>query len=499
MKPIVLSKTDYLIYRECSKNVWYKIHKFDVYSKLGLSEFEKQIIETGNDVELVARGLFPKGILIKGRSKDAEKETQDLLSKKTEVLFQPIFVKDGFLAVADVLELDQATGKYSLYEIKSTTDVDTKTHYHDLAFQVNLLSKFGIKIKSAYVIHLNSEYVKQGELNINKLFKIEDVTEEVESIREPVMQEMELALKYILQEEEPKGYCSCVYKGRSRHCSTFAFSNPKVPKYGVHDIVRIGASKGKLQDLVDVGIFEFKDIPEEMKFSDPQKNQIDTYVQDMIILDRSNIKRELEELVFPLYFLDYETFPCAIPRFDGFSPYQQIPFQYSLYVLDSSQAEPKHFEFLFSENTDPSLSLIKSLQKDIGEKGSVIVWNKGFECKINNELATRNPDFKLFLEEVNKRVYDLMDIFSKQYYVHKDFKGRTSIKSVLPVMVPELSYKTLEIKEGGTASQKWNEINHGNLNQAEKDKIIKDLKIYCGLDTMAMVEIFNKLLLTIES
>jgi hypothetical protein len=168
-------------------------------------------------------------------------------------------------------------------------------------------------------------------------------------------------------------------------------------------------------------------------------------------------------------------------------------------VLDSSQAEPKHFEFLFSENTDPSLSLIKSLQKDIGEKGSVIVWNKGFECKINNELATRNPDFKLFLEEVNKRVYDLMDIFSKQYYVHKDFKGRTSIKSVLPVMVPELSYKTLEIKEGGTASQKWNEINHGNLNQAEKDKIIKDLKIYCGLDTMAMVEIFNKLLLTIES
>lgn len=493
MKSVILSKTNYILYRDCPKNVWYKIHDPEMYFKLELSAFEKQIIETGNDVELVARKLFPTGILIEGRDKKAEEKTQDLLSKKVEVLFQPIFVKDNFLAIVDVLKFNPDKQTYEIYEIKSTTDIDTKVHYHDLAFQVNLLSKFGIKISNAYVIHLNSDYIREGELNIIKLFKIEDVTEEVNNIRESVLQEMDIALKYVLQSDEPMGYCSCIYKGRSNHCSTFKYSNPKVPGYGVHDISRIGASKAKLQELIDVGIFELKDIPEDMKFSEAQKNQIEAYVQDIVLLDKFNIKKELDGLIFPLCFLDYETFPSAIPRFDGFSPYQQIPFQYSLYILDSADAEPKHSEFLFADLTDPSLEFVKSLQENIKDKGSVIVWNKGFESKINKEIAERNPSFKLFIEDINSRLYDLMDIFSKQYYVDKNFKGKTSIKNILPVLVPELSYKSLEIQEGGTASQSWDEINRGDLNEAEKEKIIKNLKAYCKMDTYAMYAIWKKL------
>ncbi len=86
-----------------------------------------------------------------------------------------------------------------------------------------------------------------------------------------------------------------------------------------------------------------------------------------------------------------------------------------------------------------------------------------------------------------------MDIFGKQFYVHKDFKGKISIKNVLPVLVPELSYKELDIKEGGAASQKWNEIWQGLVDEDEKEKIIKDLKIYCGLDTYAMYAIWKHL------
>lgn len=491
---ITVSKTDYILYRECAKNVWYKIHKPEIWNESELSEFEKAIIETGNEVELVARKLFPAGFLIEGRGTQAQKETQVLLTEKTKVLFQPIFVKDNFLAAVDILEL-QDDGSYNIYEVKSTTDVDAKKHYHDLAFQVNLLEKFGLKIKKAHVIHLNSEYIRQGELNINQLFKTVDVTQEVFNIKEEIVAEMETALKYISQKEEPKGYCSCVYKGRSNHCSTFTYSNPKVPEYGVHDISRIGASKGKLQELIDVGIFKLDDVSEEFtgKLTDPQKNQIEAYVFDRILQDKHKINEELSKLVFPLYFLDYETFPSAIPRFDGFSPYQQIPFQYSLYVLGKLGGTLQHFEFLFSEKTNPSLDLLKSLQENIGTSGSIIVWSKKFECKINEELAARNKDFELFIKEVNARVYDLMDIFGNQYYVHKDFKGKISIKNVLPVLVPELSYKNLEIQEGGTASQKWNEAVNGSASPTEKEKIIKDLKEYCKLDTLAMVKIWEHL------
>ncbi len=179
--------------------------------------------------------------------------------------------------------------------------------------------------------------------------------------------------------------------------------------------------------------------------------------------------------------------------FDGFSPYQQIPFQYSLHIVEKEGGKPIHKEFLHTGSDNPSEPFAKSLQSHIGLKGNVIVWNKKFECKINNELTRRIPEAKAFLEDINARVYDLMDIFSKQFYVHKDFKGSTSIKYVLPVLAPELSYKKLEIKEGGTASQKWNEMTTGEIPQKEKVYIAENLKKYCELDTFAMYAIWKHL------
>lgn len=468
------------------------MHRPDIWQAGELSDFEKAIIETGNEVELVARHLFPGGFLVPDRSKASQEMTSQLIAKNEKFIFQPIFIKDGFLAAVDVLE-NNGDGTWNIYEIKSTSDVDKKTHYHDLAFQVNLLEKCGLKINKAHIIHLNSEYVKSGELEVVKLFKIIDATETVNGMKEAVGQEMEMALKYLSQETEPAGYCSCVYKGRSSHCSTFQHSNPKVPAYGIHDIVRIGTSRALLQELADVGMFELTGITEEIlkKLSLPQQNQVISYVENRILIDQASIKRELESLVFPLYFLDYETFPSAIPIFDNFSPYQQIPFQYSLYVLGAQGKELNHFEFIFSQQSDPSKHFIESLQKHISPTGSIIVWNKRFEGKINEELGKRNPDAKIFMADINSRLYDLMDIFGNQYYVHKDFKGRISIKNVLPVLVPELSYKTLNIKEGGTASQKWKEAVLTTIAEDQKQQIINDLKEYCKMDTLAMCKIWE--------
>jgi hypothetical protein len=140
-----------------------------------------------------------------------------------------------------------------------------------------------------------------------------------------------------------------------------------------------------------------------------------------------------------------------------------------------------------------SEAMCASLQRHIGETGSVVVWSKKFECTINRELSERIPAVKSFLDSLNSRVFDLMDIFSKQLYVHKGFKGGTSIKDVLPVLVPELSYKDLAIQEGGTASQSWDKITSAQTSQCEKDAIARDLKLYCERDTFAMVAIWRHL------
>jgi hypothetical protein len=304
---------------------------------------------------------------------------------------------------------------------------------------------------------------------------------------------MEQALKYLSDEKEPPGACTCLYKGRSNHCTTFHYSNPAVPKYSVHDIVRIGLSKKKLAALVDGNHFDIHEVPEDLELSESQRNQVNAYLWDKILTDKGNIRKELAALVYPLYFIDYETFPSAIPMFDGFHPYQQIPFQYSLFVLDEPEAKPKHFEFLHDKATDPSGAFVNAMREQIGEKGSLIVWSKKFECTINKQIAERVPEAAGFIESVNARTYDLMDIFTKQYYVHKDFKGSTSIKKVLPVLVPELSYKDLAIQEGGTAVSSWLKLIGNELSPTEKAKLKKDMLAYCERDTLAMVRILEEL------
>lgn len=489
-----LSKTDYILFRDCAKNTWIKNHLPAVYFASELSEFEQHIIETGNEVELVARELFPGGVLVEGRGVVGQKLTTELIAAQTPVLFQPVFVQDNFLAAVDILRFDPVAHGWEIFEVKASNEIDAKVHLYDLAFQVVLLRKCGLNITGINLLHLNKEYVRGASLNIEQLFTIADVRAEIAAIIPEVELEMVEALKYLNQTAEPFGPCSCIYKGRSNHCTTFAHNNPQVPEYSVHDLSRIGNSKAKLAELMDTSVFQVQEVPEDFKLSANQRNQVDAHVYDKILSHPDQIAAELGALEYPLYFIDYETFPPAVPLFAGFKPYQQIPFQYSLYVVDGPEAEPRHLEFIYTRAGDPSKEFAASLAGHIGEQGNVVVWNKKFECMINKELGERLPEYTPFMESLNDRVFDLMEIFSKQLFVHKDFRGSASIKKVLPVMVPELSYKTLAIQEGGAASKTWHNIVSGKYTAEEAAEMTQNLKVYCGLDTYAMYAIWQKLL-----
>ena len=112
-----------------------------------------------------------------------------------------------------------------------------------------------------------------------------------------------------------------------------------------------------------------------------------------------------------------------------------------------------------------------------------------FEKSCNSLLGSLLPDYKDFYEGLNNRIVDLMIPFSNCWYVDKDFCGSASIKHVLPVLVPELSYKTLGIQEGGSAQRLWMEAVLDGKREGEKEKILDDLVEYCGLDTMEMINL----------
>lgn len=487
---IVLSKTDYLEYRECKKNAWMKIHKPDIYKQFPPSEFDQLLMKSGGEVERIARELFPDGILIRGRDAIAQANTLSYLDSKQPILFQAVFQHGGFLAATDILEYDPKTETYNLYEIKSKSDIDKKTHYHDAAFQVNLLNSCGVKINKVFIIHLNKEYIRFKSLDIKQLFTIVDVTENVREILEEVSLEMASALNFLSQKDLPKGYCGCIYKSRRNHCTTFTHINPDIPHYSVHDLSRI--STKKLQELMDSRIHNIEAIHDDSKYTEIQQNQIQVQKTSKTVIDKNVIERELKNLQFPLYFIDYETYNAALPRYYGHSTYTQIPFQFALYVLNSPDAEPQLLEFIYTEDDNPDIHFVNAMRKHIGDEGHIIVWSS-FEASRNKELAKRIPEMYDFLMSVNTRIYDLMGIFSKQYYVHSGFLGKSSIKNVLPVIVPTLSYKELDIQNGGSASEMWNRLYTEELTKPEREKIINNLKEYCGLDAYAMYAIWRAL------
>ncbi len=490
-----ISKTQFLEFLFCPKNLWLKIHRPELTCKFELSEFEKHIIEQGNEVESCARNLFTNGVEIKSTGEDACRDTERLMASKVSTIFQSTFIVDGFIARNDALSYNKENDCWDLYEVKGTNTLKEggpdHDHIDDVAFQVSVLNRAKIKIGKYYLVHLNKDYVRFGNLDFKALLQIEDQTDKVNERLPKVEAEMHTAKEYLNQDKEPVGNCECLYKTRRNHCTTFKHSNSHVPDYSIHDISYI--STKKIEFLIENNIIDINDISEDIELTDRQRNQVTAHQRQKPATDVNAIKEILDKLKYPLYFLDYEAYAPAIPMFNGYGPYKRVPFQFSLHILKSPESEPEHVDFLHEELTDPTEKVAKLLSEYILPNGSVIAWHKSYEAGVNKEIGMRMPQYAKVFERINSELYDLKEIFSNQLYVHPDFKGKSSIKKVLPVLRPDLRYIDIEIREGGQAVDAWLNMLSNETSVDEKKKIFSDLKKYCGLDTYAMYAIWKHL------
>lgn len=297
------------------------------------------------------------GLVVVGRCL-ADRVTERLMASGLSAIFQATFAVDGFIAKCDVLVPGSVAGTWDIYEVKGTNSKkegnEDRDHISDLAFQAGVLERAVVKVGRTFIVHLNKEYVRQGALDIEAMFVKDDSSEQVAAKRAEIEADMTAAREYLNCEAEPNGGCECHYNGRSRHCTTFAYSHPKIPGYSIHDIVRIGLSKKKLTYFVDNNIFTLDEVPDDFELGDPQANQVRAHKRGTPSVDETAIRDALAEYTYPLYFFDYETFAPAIPAFDGFSAYQRIPFQFSLHILREPGGELEHVECLHEEASDPT-------------------------------------------------------------------------------------------------------------------------------------------------
>ena len=485
-----ISKSDFLKYHTCPSYFWLWKYARELVPEETNQEVLDQRLEQGNEVERYARLLFPNGQLVTSKDMQAKADTEQLITEGAEQLFQAtVITDDGLLAMADVLEKDGDGWK--LYEVKSTNTVDKKKHLPDAAFQKIAFAKAGYTITSVFIIHMNKEFIRTSEhMSPQDLLAVEDVTTQIDIILPEIRDEVALALERLANTERPTT-CPCRYLSRGQHCPTFGLLNPDVPDYSVYDISRMQGKK--LIELVDADVLDIHDVPDGFSLSANQQAQVTVAKTGSTAINTPKISEFLGEIEYPIYFLDYESIAPALPFMNGTHPYQQNVFQYSLHILDTPDSELRHDEYLLQDTSEEALrGLVASMRERIGGVGSVVVWHKTFERDRNKELAAMFPEYSDFMLGLNERIFDLEDAFSKNYYVHPDFLGKSSIKYVLPVLVPQFSYKSLNIQKGDIASIRWFDCTLGNKKQ-DAPKVYADLLEYCGLDTLAMVEIYNVL------
>ena len=345
-----------------------------------------------------------------------------------------------------------------------------------------------IKINRIYLLHLNKDYVRLGALDLSRLFICEDLTEKANKLFPEIAQLRSEAIRAI-QVTDPGTLEHCL---NPKSCPCPGVCHPDLPDFSIYDVPRLSAKK-KLE-LLGLGIKNARDIPVTAGLNEKQALIVERARTNTEFIDRVSLKSELQGLRYPIWFLDYETCISAIPKFNGYHPQQQIVFQYSLHKLATPDADLQHAGYIALTDDDPALSLLEHLSTDLGNSGTVMVWNKTFEMTMNKGMAQLHPEYSAFLENLNSRIYDLGEIIDRGIYLHPGFKGSWSIKNVLPVMVPELSYDGMAICKGDQASMAWWAITFGHLEEQEKQALIKCLEHYCALDTLAMVRIYQKFL-----
>jgi hypothetical protein len=453
----MLTKSDFVVYMDAPMHLW--ALKNNQYNK-NLSMYDQHLIQQGYEVEALAREYVKKYI-----SQNCE--------------FQKIYQTDDLYSRADIVV------ENDIYEVKSVTKIE-KEQENDILFQYYTASNtVDANIKDIFIIYLNKDYVRHGEINLQELFIVKKMTDFAKQNYSKVEGLIAEAL-LVTNKTNNNGLMEC-YKPKDCPCKTLCY--PTLPEYSIYDIANIGEKK--IRQLREMDILDMRYIPDNFKLSPKQLAQVRATKANKVIMDIEAIRRDIDELTYPIYFLDYETYSWAIPKYDGHSPYQNVVFQFSLHVKKFSEGELEHYEYLSTTQADPMREIPSQLQKVIGKTGSILTWNKSFEMGRNKEMGNIYPEYEDFFIMVNSRIKDLGDIFSKQMYIDPKFKGSWSIKNVLPIISPDLTYHDMEVSNGTEAMITWEEIVYGDKSTVEKEQMSKNLLKYCELDTYAMIRIWE--------
>jgi len=467
----LLSKSNYMKGLQCYKLLWYSINQRDVFPSINASQ--QHLFDEGSLVGELARKLYSKGINCYHKLNEENiKITKENLKKKKPLFEAGLSFNDAY-ARADILV--PSKNGWDIVEVKSGTSVKDE-HILDVSYQYYVFSNAGLKINKCYVMHINNEYVRKGKINLKKLFVKEEINISIEGIKEKVIE-----MNKILSGKVPKvdigSYCDAPYE-----CALKEMCWKHIPK---HSVFELGGAK-KCWELYGQGIILLKDIPSDVELKPKMKIQIETVKSGKPHIEKEVIKNFLSSLKYPLHYFDFETFSSGVPMYTGLKPYQQVPFQYSLHIIDKTVT---HYSYLCLEDKDPREELLKNLKKQIKSKGSIIAYNAAFEIGRLKEMALAFPKYRKWINSILPRFVDLWDVFKNFQCYYSSQGSSASLKKVLPAFTGR-DYSDFTIGNGGDATLAFLSVAKGLI---PASSVKADLERYCGQDTEGMKWIVERL------
>ena len=481
-----LSKSKYLVGLQCLKLLWYNYNAKDKLPPIDAGT--QKMFDQGHEVGRLAQKLFPDG-LSAGEEVDFDTviaKTQSLL-KERKPIFEAAFRYKNTYARADILDPAKG-GKWDIIEVKSAASIKD-VNYFDVAFQRYCFEGAGVGISRCYLMYINNEYVRKGDIDPEQLFIKEDITDELEGYCEDIENRLKNMCETIASKKCPEIkiglHCDDPYKCVLKpECWKF------LPEDNILTLYRF--KKADAFKHIHNGLVRIEDMPDSMELSANQMIQRECIRCGETHVNKAGIKDFLDSLHFPLYFIDFETFMSAIPPYENSMPFDMIPFQFSMHRLDKPDSKPVHHAYLADGRNDPRPEILSRLKELLGEKGTIVAYNMSFEIGRLKECAEAFPEYKKWVEKITTRFTDLLVPFRRFDYYHPSQKGSASIKKIAPPLAGK-SYEDMDIGEGGQASDEYVRVTFGKVLGSEKQRVYEALLKYCELDTQVMIDIIAAL------
>ncbi len=380
-------------------------------------------------------------------------------------------------------------------------------HADDMQFYndtVYVLENNGVKIHKIRLIHLNSAYVREGELDVNDLFVISDffyngknhptipIKEAMKKNKHDIHATIE-AMNRFTKEDLLPPVRSQKCTGRMK-CRFYEQCFPNEESIPNHSVLTL-TSSAKKYEMLEKGIERLRDAEiAQLEGSRMQYAQVMADRNNGLFVDELALKSWLSRLQYPITFLDFEWERFAIPPYDGMKPYDVLPFEYSIDILQQD-GSVEHKVFLSIH--DDRYEMAKSLVENIPETGSVVAYNADGAEKIRiQEFADQFEEFRDALLSMNERMEDLQLPFVSGIVYDIRMAGQWSLKKIMSMM-DDPGYQDLDIHQGMDAVFQWRHLDYEEDIENRK-KVIEDLKKYCGMDTHAMVVVYHWLLSLVQ-